>query len=294
MFRHRIHRLPSSMCCSSILLELTVAWSISARRNSESKNSVTERSLVRCHSNQNASLIFEKVRWHRQPISCTIAQCCCLIVMWFQMQFIKTTFIPKPHITFSYKLRHFKMSFTWHYKVMYSSAVLIPWGTRQLIKITSWSKIRNIANLYAVGTAWYFQGNRTSVCLSSGGRDPERFFLFKCFDVSAEYWYCLCLMFVAEAAGYSSPTQFLMVALRNLLTYLSVKMSHEYLVRCYHKIISFYQKRLYCECTVNSRPAWLNATLHVVECPLRGRQNTTQFTEDERSLHHHVLFSIVF
>jgi hypothetical protein len=36
------------------------------------KNSVTTRTLVRCHSNQNASLIFEKVRWHRQPISCTI------------------------------------------------------------------------------------------------------------------------------------------------------------------------------------------------------------------------------
>jgi len=40
-------------------------------------------------------------------------------------------------------------------------------------------------------------------------------------------------VFVAEVASYSSPTQFLMVVLRNLLTYLSVKMSQEYLVRCY-------------------------------------------------------------
>jgi hypothetical protein len=68
-------------------------------------------------------------------------------------------------------------------------------------------------------------------------------------------------MFVAEAAGYSFPTQFLVVAWKNLVTYLSAVMSHEYLVRCYHRIIILL-KPLYRECTVNSPPV-----IHIYEWP---------------------------
>jgi hypothetical protein len=47
----------------------------------------------------------------------------------------------------------------------------------------------------------------------------------------------LWLTFVLEAAGYFSHSQLLVVAWRNLVTYLSVEMSHKYLVRCCHRTI---------------------------------------------------------
>lgn len=116
--------------------------------------------------------------------------------------------------------------------------------------------------------------------------------IFRC--VSRVLTMSLYLMFVAEAADYSFPTQFLMVTLRNHLSYLSVKMSQEYLVRCYQRIFFFFLlKSLYRECTANSRPAWLNAMLYLVERPLQGHQNSTQIRK-RKMLHHHVLFSIFF
>ena len=90
--------------------------------------------------------------------------------MWFQMQFIKTTSISKPHVSFIYELRHFKMSFAWHYKVIYSSLMLVHWGTELLVKISAWSKVTNVVNLYVVGTAWYVQGNRTYVSWPSAAQ----------------------------------------------------------------------------------------------------------------------------